>query len=510
MIKQQRGISMIETMGAIAIGTMLLLGLTAMIDASLDDVEGQQAALYQAQVVSAARKYIAANYDALRVGTPTAASVVPISIEMLKTNNFLPAAFGLRNAYDQRTCVLVRQPLSGSGKLDALVVTSGGQQIEDRLVPSIAANAGQGSGYITAAQPATARGASWSLNTNEYRNVACPGGGGPALTGNATDGGHLASSLFYDGPGQLSTDFLYRNSIPGRPELNQMRTPVHLMPGTGAQAIEEDKTDPRCATVADNGKIAVDAAGRVLSCQTAPDGAHAWKRQGSGYWKDPVADFAQLPTNAALNNVGDVRMVTGLGRAFTWNGTAWVGLAVDEQGNLLVPGTMTANYVRLNQVVSKNTACTANGLLARDASGLVLSCQSGTWRSLLDTRITTRALDQQYTFTPDNGPIQTFQFGLAALPGTRPLYVTGYAHCYSAGNIRTFVAVELLDAANNIVGYAGGCGFRSESGTWGELSKGLIALQKIPENVTSIRTYVDVGTHPLNQGFLRLVVANSE
>lgn len=78
---------------------------------------------------------------------------------------------------------------------------------------------GQGGGYISAAAPGIARGASWELTTISYRNVAC--GDTTVLTGAAAnDGGHLVSSLFYDGPGQLSTDFLYRDAVPGRPELN--------------------------------------------------------------------------------------------------------------------------------------------------------------------------------------------------------------------------------------------------------------------------------------------------
>lgn len=377
MKSRQRGTSLIEIIGALAIGSIMLAGLTAVIDASLEDAEGQQAALYQSQVVAAARKYIAVHYTDLIAATPTAASVAAVPIDTLKTESFLPAGFSTQNAFLQSTCILVRQPTAGSGKLDALIATFGGSAIADKNIPAVAANAGQGSGYIPASDPTTARGASWSMVTTAYRSVPCAGGGPSVLTGAATDGGHLVSNLFYDGPGNVSTDFLYRKDVPGRPELNQMNTPIHMVPGTNAEAVEGSTTDPRCMAAGDTGKIAVDAAGHVLSCQSG-----TWKRQGSGYWKDPVATYAALP--ASGNDHGDVRMVLALNRAFTWTGAAWTALAVDQNGNLSVPARLTAQDAMFNRVVVAKTACNASdpdGTVARDASGLVMSCQYGLWQS---------------------------------------------------------------------------------------------------------------------------------
>ena len=69
MKRTQQGMTMIETMAALAIATMLMLGLSEMINSSLDEVKGQQTALHQAQVANAARKYMAANYAALVAAT---------------------------------------------------------------------------------------------------------------------------------------------------------------------------------------------------------------------------------------------------------------------------------------------------------------------------------------------------------------------------------------------------------------------------------------------------------
>jgi hypothetical protein len=317
MNSRQRGITLIETIGALGIASMMMLGLTAMIDASLADSEGQQAALYQSQVVAAAKKYIAANYQSLVAATPNPSTIVPVSIATLKTQNFLSSGFAATNAFSQSTCVLVRQTTAGSGKLDALIVTTGGEQIPDKDIPAIASNAGQGSGYIALAAPTTARGASWSLATTPYQGVSCQGGAA-VLAGTTADGGHLVSNLFYDGPGQLSTDFLYRDAVPGRPELNQMNTPLKL----ASNAVVVEGT--ACGTVA---ALAVNSANEVMRCATD----QTWTAVTS--WKKPVANYASLP---ATDKVGDVRLTLDKNRAFAYNGSTWVALAVDQNGDLAV------------------------------------------------------------------------------------------------------------------------------------------------------------------------------
>ena len=481
MNRTQQGITVIDTLGALAIATMLLLGVSAMIDSSLDDVKGQQTARHQEQVVNAASKYISANYADL-VASTAGGTTATITIAQLKAGGFLSNSFSSTNAFNQTPCALVRQP--ASGKLDALIATYGGMAIPDRDIPIAAMLAGQGGGYISAAVPGTARGASWELTTTSYRNVAC--GGTTVLTGaSANDGGHLVSSLFYDGPDQLSTKFLYRNAVPGRPELNQMNTPIHMVPGTNAQAVENDATDPRCTAASGTGKIAVDTSGQVLSCQ---DGV--WKRQGSGFWKDPVAAYADLPIIG--NNVGDVRMVTALSRGFSWNGTSWAALAVDQNGNLLMSGMLTANFVKLNQIVVKNNPCSDNGMIARDATGLILSCQSGSWRSPLTARLNNLAYQGGWTLIPGDG-VRDFTIDLTSLPGSHPLYLSGYSTCFAAGPARAYASAEMLNAAGITIAYAGGCLSQLDSIGIGVQNLGDFGLQKIPENVTQLHIRLEPG-----------------
>lgn len=375
MIRTQRGFTLIEILGALAISALMLAGLSAMIDNALDDTKGQQTALYQAQVADAASKYMTFNYATL-IGVATPTAPVAINLNQLKLAGLLPSNISAQNNYQQTPCVLVlradRNNPDGSttALLHGLVVTEGGSAIPEKIIASIAAESGQGGGFFsfTAPNPLTARGAfnAWSLSTATTPTLA--NFIGTNCSGTPAGAGHLATALFYDGPGQLATDFLYRNAVPGRPELNKMHVPIHL---ASSALATEDTTDTRCATAADNGKVGATAAGHVLSCQSG-----VWRRQGSRFWRDWKATYADLPTGSTTY-LGDVRLVTSLGRAFTWNGIKWVPLAADENNRF------TSNDLLLERTVVAGTDCLAgdpSSTVAKDSSGLLLTCQSGKWQ----------------------------------------------------------------------------------------------------------------------------------
>ncbi|SFF96018.1 shufflon protein, N-terminal constant region [Duganella sp. CF458] len=354
--RRQSGVGMLELLAALAVGAVLLLGLTGMSDNSLDELRGQQAAYYQAQVVHAAERYMQAHHDEIKAATPTAATVLAVSLEQLRAGHFLPAGFTDLNAYQQGTCVLVRQPdaAAAPGKFDALVVTSGGKPIGDKDLAAVALHAGPGSGFITAREPAFARGASWRMETTPYRGITCAGGAGAVLQGTAADAGHLVSNLFYDGAGQMATDFLYRGRVPGRPELNRMEVALRL--GTTALANAGDSClDESGATPG----LTIDAGRReLLSC----DATGRWMPASS--WKAPVEAWSDLPVAGSLR--GDVRMVMNLSRAFTFDGAGWAPLALDKDGNLDAPGEVKARNLRAVQAIESEGTIHAVADIASD------------------------------------------------------------------------------------------------------------------------------------------------
>lgn len=355
--RRERGIALIEVLAALAIGALLMAGLAGLVQQWLDDLKGQQSAYHQAQVVQATRNYLAANAALVASQTPAPGTVVPLTLAQLRAGGLLPAGFGERNPYGQGSCVLVRQPdpVSHPGRFDALIVTTGGEAIPAKDLAAVAMQAGDGGGYIGADTPGTARGASWQLATGPYRGVACPGGAA-ALQGTAADAGHLVSNVFHDGASQQAADYLYRNAVPGRPEVNRMNTPLRL---GGAAVAVAGAACLNGAGLAEPG-IAVDGATRALLTCAATG---TWTLPSS--WKEPVATYAALaplatgPTTA----VGDVRMVTALKRAFAFDGAGWVALAVDQDGNLEVPGSASAAVLRGRQrVESEGTMRAATDL----------------------------------------------------------------------------------------------------------------------------------------------------
>lgn len=494
---RQHGFTLIETLAALALAVILAMGVSQLVLGAVEDNKAQQTGQHQQRVAAAATKYLEANHGTL-LTTATATSPVPVTVAQLQAAGFLSNAVEPANPYGQTPCLLVLQPTAG--RLEALLVSEGDgtSAIPEKMLPFVASNAGAGGGYISYGSPAVGQGVfgSWKLPASELSNYLSAN-----CTGKTAASGSLATALFYEA--SETNDFVYRNSVPGRPELNRMTTPLHM----AAVAVPDDTTDARCvaADATTHGRIAVDATGRVLSCQ-----AGTWKRQGSASWKDPVATHADLPTTPTDNSPGDVRMVSSLSRAFTWNGTAWVALAVDESGNLAVPGTAAAGMVQLNTTVVKGDACPNNGLMARDGSGNLLVCTSGLWRSLREDRVTSTAFYQRYFFTPPDG-IQNFvAVDLTTLPGPRPLYITGYSYCNSSSGVRAWTVVESFDAAGNRLGYSGGCGARSSDTLGVVMTKGVVPLAKLPENAARIRVYMEPGALAGDYAQLDLYVKNSE
>lgn len=343
------GFSLIEVLAAIALGVVVYAGLHGVIDTALEDAKGQQAALQQGQLVSATRKYIAAHYASLTAQPAGAVTTVPVSL--LRTLNFLSAGFADQNSYRQSSCLLIRH--AGGGRLDVLVAGYGGQPIPDRIIAAAAMNAGQGGGYIDSRDTTRARGASWSLATTAYRGRTC-GDGITVLSGGPADGGHLVSSIFHDGPGQLSTDFIYRDAVPGRPELNTMSTPLIMAGGALVTA------GGACGgSVA----LAVESTTRsIMVC--GADGT--WTNASS--WKDPVVNHAAL--QALSGTSGDVRVSGDTLRAYVYtannndpgwgtsNSDHWKPVVQDHAGNFYVPNDLEvgdlANLWRMNIQTNAN------------------------------------------------------------------------------------------------------------------------------------------------------------
>lgn len=309
------------------------------------------------QMDDAVQGFVQTNFATIKT-TATASVPYGISVAALQTAGYLPAGFASLNPYGQTWAAQVLQP--SAGNLQALVLSSGGIAIGATKLAQIASQTGSQGGFVPyAGQFAIAPGTGMS-NANAY---GVYGGWQVSLIGYTNPGsGHLVG-LNYFNNGSLTNSYLYRNAVPGNPGLNTMNTPLIMA------AVQT--TGSACTTA---GAIAQDGSGAVVSCQGG-----VWKSSASAsYWKDPVPAESALPS--AGNNKGDVRLSNLDQRAYAWSGSAWVPLAIDMNGNMLVPGVLTANQMQINGVATVGAVCSPNGLVAQNGSGVLLSCQSSVWQ----------------------------------------------------------------------------------------------------------------------------------
>lgn len=425
-LSRQRGVTLLEVVVTLTLMASLYAGVAKLVDQYVSDTKNALTSQQMLAVGNAGQAYIKDNYTTV-MANATATKPALITVQMLVAAGYLQNGFGTKNNYGQDVCLLVLEPTPTN--LNALVIAEGGATIDDLTLGTIAVGVGAAGGGVYESAPTTLRGAmgGWETAIGSFASAnhlgqKCDGTGGtPAITF-----GHPVMALWFAN-GDVTSSFLYRNAVPGRPELNTMNTPLVM---NSVQIVNDV-----CTTT---GAIARDTNGAILACQGG-----SWKPQGSAYWKDPVANYITLP--ASGDPIGAVRMVLDTGRAFMWTGGAWNALAVDQNGNLTVPGTLTAaggrvvawdsvgeggvlqlrgangtnvylqslngkfrlvnhasnaevfsvdqsgnvvasgrlttnEYLQINGLAVEGAPCSPNGLVGRDVNGLLLSCQSGVWR----------------------------------------------------------------------------------------------------------------------------------
>lgn len=351
---------MLGVMFAALIGLMAVPTFTGYLKSNQDNITAAAVAEHQTEFNAAVEAYVKQNSVALQsVADATTPATITVAMLQAPGVDLLPAGFNPVNIFGQTWQAQVLEPTVGN--LQVLTYSVGGEALPDAKASKIASLVKPSGGIIPrndsglyAGGSAVAQGAygKWTVSTANYGSIT---------------GGHLASLITLNS-GQLGSNYLYRNAVPGQPQLNQMNTPLIM------SAVQTSGT--ACTTT---GAIAQDGNGTLLSCQSG-----TWQQQGSAYWKDPVNTFATLPTcntsSAWQTRIVRTPTVGTEPRAYTCTGTAWIALAVNDNGNLTVNGTATVGKLQINDVVVENSACSPNGLVARDSVGLILSCQSGIWK----------------------------------------------------------------------------------------------------------------------------------
>lgn len=332
--RKQAGFTMVEGMLVLL---LFAIGLGAWLWNQTDymaTLTSRQAAFHQKQVGNAAAAYVKNNYASLLAAT--AGGPVTISLDTIRNAGNLPAALPALNPYGQAYTLAVRRVTQGGQNiLEALLVTGGGDVPEQDLRRTAALL--EGGGFVLARQPAIAQGSmgSWQVPVSGF--------------GLALPGGNLATALFFNSAGQV-TDYLYRNSVAGRPEVNRMNTSIDM----NGNDLNNTRT-VRTQTVEASGNINTKSA---LVIQNADGSTRSgWYTAGNDGWLRVLNDNHVV-------TAGEVR-----------------GGALRSMGQTYSHGRLNAyEYVYVGGVANEGWACEANGLVARTGIGEPLSCQAGVWR----------------------------------------------------------------------------------------------------------------------------------
>nr|WP_279509843.1 shufflon system plasmid conjugative transfer pilus tip adhesin PilV [Klebsiella variicola] len=369
------------------IGVMLFVALTAVLMTAitrwLDELHWQNVARHVSAVADATGRYLADNHDAYLCQLAPASCTtgattslpVPFTARTLIDAGYLDSGMGTTTPDNQVYHMGLRtRAVTGSTRphLEALLVTTGGETLGEGAIRRIAEQINGMGGFISdpalialGAEADTAYGAelSWSLPVSPF--------------GLTAEAGHLAVALNSGVTGGLGqeSDRLYRFASEAHPEYNQMFTDIDMNGNSLNNAEQVNASEARIA--------------RFVALE------------GSGWfgWRDGDDILAWLRWNNDKNRA-ELRDA---------------GLAVEgditTEKNISASGLVMADqYLYQKQVAVAGDACDAvtlgisdslrdtTGLIGRNSSGAILTCQSGIWQLSTTAGSVTRTASDSTSF----------------------------------------------------------------------------------------------------------------
>lgn len=321
----------------------------------------------------AVKSYTGRYYDTL-LSTATTTTPVTVTPTMLKNTGFLEQGFSETTVDGQAYLAAVVRNATNTDQLQALVYTQNGAALPFLALRQISMDITSGmGGYIWTSGTATGAMGSWTLPLSQF--------------GISTTQGHIAALLTTDelGAARGENDRLYRFSVTGKPDLNTMHTSIDMggnnLNNTGTiNAVTGNFSGNVAATgnITANGTVTgqnVTAGSNVTAGNTITAnndirsnngwfitrGSKGWLNEtyGGGFYMSDN-DWVRVINNKNIYTSGQVR-----------------GGSVRADGRL-----STGEVLQLDGVNTAGAVCSPNGLVSRDATGAILSCQSGAWKSI--------------------------------------------------------------------------------------------------------------------------------
>ncbi|CSN63590.1 shufflon system plasmid conjugative transfer pilus tip adhesin PilV [Shigella sonnei] len=349
MKKTDKGVSLLEVLLVIGIMVMVIPKVYENIENHLNNVRWQNAAEHANTYNTAVRNYVADNASTLLAGS-LPKTITPAT---LIQKGYLKSGFSESNFGQSYITGIAKN--SKTSRLEALTCSNGGQSLSEAGMRSVASMIEGLGGYINSSKQAIGAGGGWSDTPSNY-GLNC-----------AT--GHIAMALV--GADLQESDRLYRYSITNRPDLNRMHTAIDMNSnnlnnvGTlngNAAALSGDIS-------ARNGTFSGAISGNTATTNGDITSNNGWlvTKNSKGWMNSTYGGGWYMSDSSWLRSVNNKGIYTG-GQV--------KGGTVRADGRLY-----TGEYLQLEKTATAGASCAPNGLVGRDSTGAILSCQSGVWRT---------------------------------------------------------------------------------------------------------------------------------
>lgn len=317
--------------------------------------EWQVVAMQTNRFTQAASSYVGRHYATVLASATTTSPAV-VTTRMLKNTGFLPASFSDTNSYGQQyQAMIVRHP-QDQALLQGMVVSRGGHALPFPALSQISKEITAGfGGYVQDGQTAIGAMRSWRIPLTSY--------------GTDSGRGHLAVLLSSEdlSGAREDGDRLYRFQVNGRPDLNRMHTAIDM----GGNNLNNAGTVSADTVAGQKGSFSVSVVSNgpvTAGSDIRSTGGWIVTRSGKGWMNETHGGGLYMSDNdwiRSLNNKG------------IYTGGELRGGQVRSNGDLSAGGIL-----KLDKVNVAGSACTITGAISHDASGEILSCQSGLWTRL--------------------------------------------------------------------------------------------------------------------------------
>ncbi|BDO59501.1 shufflon system plasmid conjugative transfer pilus tip adhesin PilV [Escherichia coli] len=353
---------------------LIVIGIaTPMIYSEIEDWLNEQlyqsAALHADEYNNAIKNYVADKTSSLSSKT--------ITVNELIQQGYLNNGFS-RSPFGHSYITGIRKN-NLSGRLEALTCTTGGQDIKEDGLRRIAGQINGLGGFMLQNNSVTGAFGGWTDLGSNYQ-ITC-------------NKGHIAMRMA--GKDLEESDRLYRYSVQGRPDLNRMHTGIDMNNNSITNINEASGKNARFS-------------GDVTS--------NRWLHPNGGGFTMTDSQWIRAVNNKGITTEGELK------------GGKVSGGTVRSEGRL-----STGEYLQLDKTATAGTSCSPDGLVGRDSTGAILSCQSGIW-----------------TTTKMNFTTSTYNIG----KNTRNLSIGVHAYCsWTYLNGSPFGGFQQIYADQNKVWY---------------------------------------------------------